>query len=142
MTISNRSVASCTTSSVYVNLSKNSYRSASRGVPDGRVSFSGCKGTAFFRTAKTFRDFFFRKSEKNAVVDLCQAGGAAGRAYIHYLYIRTRMHAAGTAFHGNRQCKGAAYAGETPALPGVRFQSEPFGLPVRAVRTVSPNGSD
>ena len=61
--------ASCTTSSVYVNLSKNSFLSASRGVPKRRFSFSGCKGTAFFRTTKTFSDFFFKKRKKSSNLD-------------------------------------------------------------------------
>ena len=45
-------LASCTTS-VYVNLSKNSFFFRSR---PGFLGESGCKGTAFFRTAKTFQE--------------------------------------------------------------------------------------
>jgi len=46
---SKRVLASCTTS-VYVNLSKNSFFCASRG----RFLVSGCKGTYFFRTNQDF----------------------------------------------------------------------------------------
>ena len=47
-----KALASCTTS-VYVNLSKNSFFFRSR---PGFLGESGCKGTAFFRTAKTFQE--------------------------------------------------------------------------------------
>ena len=53
-----KALASCTTS-VYVNLSKNSFL-----LPHSkhRFSFSGCKGTKIFRTNKTFR-------KKNCILD-------------------------------------------------------------------------
>ena len=50
-----KALASCTTS-VYVNLSKNSFFFL---MPHGkRFSFSGCKGTHFFRNSKTFTEIF------------------------------------------------------------------------------------
>ena len=55
-----KALASCTTS-VYVNLSKNSFFSA--------IAYffreSGCKGTAFFRTCKTFGEKISDQRQKS-----------------------------------------------------------------------------
>ena len=53
-----QALASCTTS-VYVNLSKNSFFSAIAQ----KLRESGCKGTHFFDTHQIFRQFFFEKHE-------------------------------------------------------------------------------
>ena len=44
--------------SVYVKLSKNSLLCRPRPF----LSESGCKGTTFFRTTKTFQDYFYEKA--------------------------------------------------------------------------------